>query len=296
MSAPHISLYALTIMAQPPFEEEFPDINQYQKVHRMIYLPCMHLLFALCLVGMIASVNSLRVRWKDFRKMPFSPAHAAFCCPILSHANATQAYRAAIISFSDFLPNGSFRRILYAYWLTVLISGTIITIVITTKFLMHLPRWTHIDLDGEIEPPAPYETSMTLTNMVSAGDTLFQPYISPAILQANETGTLILTRDSDGLQRYVRTRKVTAIGFEPIMNIIQMETERDLLLDWVGMNPPRIRHRTLSVPGIDFTYGSTSGTGNFGMYDIDETSQLLTQRPRSNSLSPLRQFRRFYEP
>lgn len=35
MSAPNVSLYALTIMAQPSFEEEHPDINGFQRVHRM---------------------------------------------------------------------------------------------------------------------------------------------------------------------------------------------------------------------------------------------------------------------
>jgi len=38
MSAPSISLYALTIMAQPSFEEEHPDVTHFQKVHRMIYM------------------------------------------------------------------------------------------------------------------------------------------------------------------------------------------------------------------------------------------------------------------
>lgn len=104
MSAPNVSLYALTIMAQPSFEEEHPDINEFQRMHRMgmlslhirrietdlfvaqpkVYLPCMHVLFALCLIGMVASVSSLIVRWEEFRKIPFSPAHAAFCAPCLS--------------------------------------------------------------------------------------------------------------------------------------------------------------------------------------------------------------------
>ena len=113
MSAPNVSLYALTIMAQPSFEEEHPDINSYQKMHRKIYLPLMHGLFSLCLVGMAASICSLIVRWKDFRKMQFSPAHIAFCVPTLSHANAIQAYRASINSFSTMPPDCLFRRSLY---------------------------------------------------------------------------------------------------------------------------------------------------------------------------------------
>jgi hypothetical protein len=73
---------------------------------------------------------------------------------------------------------------------------------------------------------------MTLSNMISTGETLFQPFVSPAVLQANETGALVLTRTSSGHQRLVRTRKVTALGFEPMMNVIEVEKERDVLLEW----------------------------------------------------------------
>lgn len=90
MSAPNVSLYALTIMAQPSFQEENPDVNSFQVLHRKVYVPCMHFLFSLCILGMIASVSSLIVRWDEFKKQPFSPAHSAFLCPTLSHANAVQ--------------------------------------------------------------------------------------------------------------------------------------------------------------------------------------------------------------
>jgi hypothetical protein len=134
--------------------------------------------------------------------------------------------------------------------------------------------WTHIDLGDEIEPPAPYETSMTLTNMVQTGETMVQPYVSPAILQANETGMLYLTRDAQGRQQLRRTRKITALGFEPTMDTISMEQERELLLDWVGKHTPRRRTRTLSVPGIDFSYGLTNSDwhmmANHGVYDMED--------------------------
>merc|ERR1712021_104655 len=58
-SAPSISLYALTIMAQPSFEEENPDVTNFQRVHRMIYLPCMHFMCGLSLIGFFASCHSL---------------------------------------------------------------------------------------------------------------------------------------------------------------------------------------------------------------------------------------------
>jgi hypothetical protein len=146
MSAPNVALYAVTIMAQPSFEEENPDINQYQRLHRKYYLPFMSFLFGLCLLGAAASIHSLVVRWHDFRKLPFSPAHAAFCAPSLSHCNAVQAYRAAVLSFSG-LPNKSYYlQLLYSYWIVVLIASTATTLVIATRFLYSLPKWTHFDL------------------------------------------------------------------------------------------------------------------------------------------------------
>ena len=89
-SAPSVSLYALTIMAQPSFEEEQPDVTNFQHVHRMVYLPCMHVMCVLSLLGMAASIHSLYDRWADFKQKEFSPAHAAFCFPTLSHANSIQ--------------------------------------------------------------------------------------------------------------------------------------------------------------------------------------------------------------
>ena len=110
MSAPAAALCSLTIMAQPSFSEEYPDITQFQRVHRMLYLPVMHFLFATCLIGAVSSVHSLTVRWDGFIQKKFSPAHAAFCFPTLSHANAIQSYRSAIIAFSDLQSNEIFMR------------------------------------------------------------------------------------------------------------------------------------------------------------------------------------------
>jgi hypothetical protein len=127
--------------------------------------------------------------------------------------------------------------------------------------------------------------------MVASGDAVFQSFVSPAILQANETGTLVLTRDAQGRRSYRRTRQTTALGFDPIMNILEMEHERSLLLDWVSTNAPRRRNRTLSVPGIDFTYGAGFGTGNVGVYDIERGLSMGSERgvfgrSRSSTLSP----------
>jgi hypothetical protein len=146
MSAPNVALYAVTIMAQPSFEEENPDINQYQRLHRKYYLPFMSFLFGLCLLGAAASIHSLVVRWHDFRKLPFSPAHAAFCAPSLSHCNAVQAYRAAVLSFSGLSNKSYYLQLLYSYWIVVLIGSTVTTLLIATRFLYSLPKWTHFDL------------------------------------------------------------------------------------------------------------------------------------------------------
>jgi hypothetical protein len=282
MSAPNVSLYALTIMAQPSFEEEEPDINNYQKVHRMVYLPYMHFLFGLCITGMFASMNSLRVRWKEFQKVKFSAAHATFCFPIVSHSTAVQAYRAAIISFSNYPTEGRFRKFLYCYWITVLMTGTIVTTVISVRFFLNLPSWTHVDTIDELEPPAPNETLMQLTDMISAGEALVQPYVSPAVLHVNEAGALILSRNAEG-QHYVRSRRVSAIGFEPLLSVEEMETEREALLDWIGKNPRRRKHRTLNVPGIDFNYESALGSGHSSVQEMEEANGHWIQRPRSDT-------------
>lgn len=288
MSAPAISLYALTIMAQPSFEEENPDVTKFQKVHRMVYLPCMHVMCVLSIIGFLASVHSLATRWSEFKKKGFSPAHAAFCFPTLSHANAVQAYRGAVISFSEVHPHSWRMVVLYVYWLIVLLGGTIATFWITAKFLYCLPEWTNLDLDDEDEPPAPYETIISRQDLVTTGETLRQPFVSPAVLQANETGALVLARsNADGTLRYVRTRRLLALGFEPTMNWSEMQQEREVLLEWVGKHPPRRRHRTLSVPGIDFNYGSNLGTGNSGVYGaLGVNSPIVAARRRADTGSP----------
>ena len=243
---------------------------RFQRAHRLVYLPAMHFLFVLSVVGLLASVQALLYRWKDFRKRQFSPAHAAFCFPTLSHANAIQSYRAAINSFSN-VPKGSPWKIaLDVYWVIVLVGGTLLTLVITAKIFYNLPSWTIIDVEGEEEPPAPYETTMTLQNVLATGESLVQPFVSPAVLQANETGALMMVpRIREGGQRFVRTRNIPSLGFEPMMPWGEMERERELLVEYVGKHPPRRRNRTLSVPGIDFTYGPDFGAGHNGVYGVD---------------------------
>lgn len=283
MSAPAVALYALTIMAQPSFEEEHPDVTEFQRVHRMLYLPSMHILFVLALIGMISSVQSLYVRWETFSKKEFSPAHAAFCFPTLAYANGIQAYRGAIDAFSDIKPHSTFKIVLDIYWFTILVGGTLATIIITFKFFYMLPSWTSVDVADEIEPPAPHETLMA--EVITSGDTLRHNFVSPAVLQANEAGALVrLPGREAGRNKYVRTRRVTALGFEPIMNLIELNNERDALLDWVAKNPPRQRKRTLSVPGITYNLGNF-GQNNTGVYsgNVPRTMGSAQRRARAQT-------------
>ncbi len=259
MSAPAVSLYALTIMAQPSFQEEQPDVSKFDRIHRAVYLPVMHIMFAMALIGVISAVHSLWVRWDVIRSKSFSPAHAAFPFPLLAHVNAIQAYRSAVDTFST--PSESFKRILYAYWLFMLLVGTCLTVVITCLFLYYLPIWTYVDVTDEVEPPAPNETVMA--EIINKGffEGFQQRFVSPAVLQANETGALVRDASSGN---YVRTRRIAALGFNPTMSWSEMNEARETLLDWVYKNPPRHRHNTLSVPGISV---QNFGKGNVGVYN-----------------------------
>ena len=145
---------------------------------------------------MVASVHSVWVRWKDFKTREFSPAHGAFCFPTLSHANGIQAYRAAVSTFSSEQLSFWVELSLSVYWVAILALGTVATLWISAKFLYYLPRWTLIDVTDELEPPAPYETMITLQNAISTGETLVQKFVSPAVLQANETGALVMVQQN----------------------------------------------------------------------------------------------------
>lgn len=130
-----------------------------------------------------------------------------------------------------------------------------------------------------------------MSDAVASGDAMYQNFVSPAVLQANETGALVLRRDAQGRRAFVRTRNVTALGFEPIMDAIHLEEEIDILLENVAKTEPRLRNRTLSVPGVDFGPGARFGTGNTGVYGMEEGvsspwSLHSGRRPRSNTLSP----------
>lgn len=188
----------------------------------------------------------------------------------MTHANAIQAYRSALNSFSTLDHSHPYRRFVNIYWFTFLFFGSALSIFVVTKYLYSLGKWVQPDLEDEEEPPAPNETLMS--ELISTtGDEMRQVLISPAVLQANETGLLVKIHDE-----YKRTRRIPALGFTPALNWSEMQRERELLLDHVAKNPPRQRRRTLSVPGVDFSYGFNDihiGTGNQGVYEGTNNSR-----------------------
>jgi hypothetical protein len=278
LSAPSITMYGLALVAQPtPYKQELLDsdsvVLQLRNHDWMIkhYLPFQHFMMILSLVGLASALHGLISRWDTFRKKPFSPAHVAFCFPTLSHTNAVQAYRGAVNSFSSIPAGSPFKVVLYTYWVFFLVVGTILNIVFTYMYIRRLPEWTKLDTAGEEEPPDPKNTFVhEMLDGTGAHEMLDQPFMSPAVLQANEAGALVRVRRGTEDYRihgpYVRTRKVTALGFDPTMDDDELRRERAELLDWVAKNAPRTRNRTMSNPlvlssmGRDEIPGDVYGT------------------------------------
>jgi Voltage-dependent anion channel len=276
LSAPSITMYAMTIMAQPSREHELqlestPELlTRFQQIHRDLYLPVMHCMMVLSLVGMVSVLHSLWARWPQFRRKEFSPAHVAFVFPLLSHANAVQAYRSGIDSFSS-LPLGSPPKIaLFVYWFACLAVGTVVNLIFTWKYVRRLPKWTKVDVSDEDEPVPPSETlvhEMLVESNVH--ETMDKQLVNPALLQANEAGSLIRlrrgTRDWVTYGPFVRTRKVTVLGFDFIMSEMELREERANLLDWVAKNAPKTRKRTLSIP-VFMKLRGQDGRGIYGTF------------------------------
>lgn len=234
MMGPAVSLYALAIIMEPTFSQERPDISHFQTVQRSIYLPSMTCLFGLCIIGMISSVHGLIVRWKQISTEEFSPAHAAYSFPLLMHAMAVQSYRSSLDFFAPAdAVSAQFKSALHVYWTVLLVVGTITALTCIVLYLTFLPTWVYVDTRDELEPPAPNETS--ICNNVTYGESLIQPYVSPTILQANETGILVMTYDyQNDWYDLVRTRRIPAFGFEPMMGKRVFHRERNALKIFMG--------------------------------------------------------------
>jgi tellurite resistance protein TehA-like permease len=271
LSAPSITMYALTLVAQPDRNHETLEEHDSLLLARhhdwlvRYYLPLQHFMMFLSLVGLASAVISLVMRWEAFSKKPFSPAHVAFCFPTLSHTNAVQAYRGAVNAFSNFAPGGPFKVALFSYWVFFLVVGTGLNLCFTFLYIQRLPAWTKIDIAGEDEPPAPEDTFVQeMLDTTGTHELLDQPFMNPAVLQANEAGALRRVRRGTEEFRlhgpYVRTRNVSALGFDPTMDEEELRRERAELLDWVAKNAPRKRNRTMSNPL--FLQGGFGRTGN----------------------------------
>jgi len=268
LSAPSITLYALTLISQPTRHEELlfeTSLEAKQHYHHLLttyFLPSQHFFMVLTMVGLISAVHSLYVRWPTFKTKAFSPAHVAFCFPTLSHTNAIQAYRGSLNAYSTMPPDCLFKRILFGYWCFFLFTGTILNILFTIKYIVRIPEWTRPDLSGEEQPPDPSHTvAHEMMGETGLHESMQQPFISPAVLEANEAGVLVRNkRGSEAYRRhgpFVRTRNVSSLGFDLILSEMELREERARLLDWCARNAPRSRNRTMSdVPG--HLYGTFS--------------------------------------
>jgi hypothetical protein len=211
----------------------------------------------------------------------------AFVFPLLSHTNAVQAYRSGVDTFST-IPDGSpFKIALFSYWVVCLVAGTALNLFFTAKYVRKLRKWTKVDSDEENEEQLadPAETMMHEMLLESNVHETMSNHtlVSPALLQANEAGSLVrVKRGGHNWRRhgpFVRTRNVTALGFDFIMSEMELRQERAELLDWVAKNAPRTRSRTLSIPIMmklkdkgDFAVDGRDGEvyGSFSGAEADE--------------------------
>jgi hypothetical protein len=230
----------------------------------------------------------LWARWPNFRLREFSPAHIAFVFPILSHANAVQAYRSGVDTFSNIPDGGLFKTALFTYWFICLVVGTSINLVFTTKYVRRLRQWTKVDIGDEEEPAAP---SATIVHEMLVESDVHETMsnhtlVSPALLQANEAGSLVRVRRGSRDWRlhgpYVRTRKVTALGFDFMMSEFELREERAELLALVARNAPRTRTRTLSIPMMMKLKGK-DGRDLYGTFGGGATPQQSSHK-RSSTL------------
>ena len=73
ISAPSITLYAVTLISQPMAdEEELMASNTQMKEHFMnvlhhYYLPLHHFLFGCSLIGVLSAIQGVVTRWKKFK-------------------------------------------------------------------------------------------------------------------------------------------------------------------------------------------------------------------------------------
>jgi hypothetical protein len=98
LSAPSITMYAMTIMAQPSkhreqeLEASSEVMSHFEEIHRDMYLPMQHFMMILSLIGMVSVLHSLWARWPTFRLREFSPAHIGTYQTVANKSPLAPAY------------------------------------------------------------------------------------------------------------------------------------------------------------------------------------------------------------
>ena len=127
-------------------------------------------------------------------------------------------------------------------------------LIMTNEFVRHLPGWCQLDVEDDETPPEPEKSIVSqLLQRGDAGDSMHQSFVSAAVLQANESGALVRVL-RNGEMKYVRSRRMPSMGFDPIMNASELLSERDLLLQRVthAAIPSRDRGGISSFNGTPF--------------------------------------------
>jgi hypothetical protein len=140
----------------------------------------------------------------------------------------------------------------------------------TLEFVWHLPSWCHLNEENDEMPPEEPEKTIVsqLLKKGDARDSMTQSFVSAAVLHANESGALVRVL-RDGKMRYVRSRRMSSMGFDPIMNASELLSERELLLK-------RVTHAAL--PSRD--------RGGISSFD-DAPNNYETERPGRHRLNLL---------
>lgn len=278
LSAPSTTLYTLTLLSQPGVQEGMFSVETKQKYLHFLqyyYMPSQHFFMLLTIVGLISTLHAIWTRWSVFKMKPFSPAHVAFCFTTLSHANAIQAYRTSLTAYSSLPFDHPVRRLLFGYLCFFICAGTILNVVFSIKYILRIPDWTRPDVTGEEEPPAHGTTIVDeIMRETDAHEIIWQPFVSPAVLEANEAGVIIRVRQGTEDFRlhgpFMRTRNVWSLGFDPILSELELRDERAHLLEWVAMNA--LQARNMSENRRD-AYGTFS--------DLSQAETLLQGHTRS---------------
>ncbi len=132
--------------------------------------------------------------------------------------------------------------------------------------MRRLPNWCQLDIVEDDEmPPEPEKSIVSqLLKRGDAGDSMNQSFVSAAVLQANESGALVRVL-RDGEMKYVRSRRMPSMGFDPIMNTSELVSERDQLLQRIAHAAIPSRDRG----GISSFNGTPYETGRLGRHRLN---------------------------